>query len=40
MGPKTGAVLLAHSSNYRIRGFVHEADTSELAVLCEKRDIP
>ena len=37
---KTGAVLLAHSSNYRIRGFVHETDTAELASLCERRDIP
>jgi len=40
INPKTGAVLLAHSSNYRIRGFVHEADTAELGALCEKRDIP
>jgi len=40
INPKTGTILLAHSSNYRIRGFVHEADTAELAALCEKRDIP
>lgn len=37
---KTGAILLAHTSNYRIRGFVQEVEIEELAGLCQKRGLP
>lgn len=37
---RTGAVLVAHTSNYRIRGFVHEAKIGEVAALCRDRNVP
>jgi L-seryl-tRNA(Ser) seleniumtransferase len=40
IGPDTGLIMKAHTSNYRIRGFVHEAETSELIVLGRKYNIP
>ena len=40
IGAKTGAVLLAHTSNYRIRGFVHEVEIGDLAGLCRQRGVP
>ncbi len=40
LSPKTGAVLLAHTSNYRIKGFAHEVEVAELAGLCSKHSIP
>jgi L-seryl-tRNA(Ser) seleniumtransferase len=37
---QTGLIMKAHSSNYRIRGFVHETTSEELASLAEKQNIP
>jgi L-seryl-tRNA(Ser) seleniumtransferase len=37
---KTGAILLAHTSNYRIRGFVQEVEIEDLAGLCRERGLP
>jgi len=37
---RTNAILIAHSSNYRIKGFVHEADIAGLARLGREHDIP
>ncbi|RJP73683.1 MAG: L-seryl-tRNA(Sec) selenium transferase [Candidatus Zixiibacteriota bacterium] len=40
LSPKTGAVLLAHTSNYRVKGFVHEVEIGELAGLCRRYNVP
>ena len=40
IGPKTGAVLKAHASNYSIDGFTASADERELAELCASRGVP
>jgi L-seryl-tRNA(Ser) seleniumtransferase len=40
IGPETGLIMKAHTSNYRIRGFVHETDTTELVALGRKHSIP
>jgi L-seryl-tRNA(Ser) seleniumtransferase len=40
ISPKTGAILLAHTSNYRIKGFVHEVAVDELSGLCHQRELP
>jgi L-seryl-tRNA(Ser) seleniumtransferase len=37
---RTGVVLLAHSSNYRVKGFVEEVQVEELADLCKRRGFP
>ncbi len=37
---KTALIMKAHTSNYRIRGFVHEATSAELAALAAGRHIP
>ncbi|TKJ39689.1 L-seryl-tRNA(Sec) selenium transferase [candidate division LCP-89 bacterium B3_LCP] len=37
--PKTRAVLVAHSSNYRVKGFVHEAEIEEIAPACRERGV-
>ena len=36
----TGLIMKAHTSNYRIRGFVHEAASDELAALGKAYGIP
>jgi L-seryl-tRNA(Ser) seleniumtransferase len=40
IGPKTGAVLKAHSSNYTIEGFTAAVPGRELAALCAERRVP
>lgn len=40
IGPETGLIMKAHTSNYRIRGFVHETDIQELITLGRKYNIP
>jgi L-seryl-tRNA(Ser) seleniumtransferase len=40
IGEKTGLIMKAHTSNYRIKGFVHEATTKELADLAAAHSIP
>ncbi len=40
IGPRTGAVLKAHSSNFEIRGFTASADEGKLAALCRERGVP
>ncbi|MCX6639987.1 MAG: L-seryl-tRNA(Sec) selenium transferase [bacterium] len=37
--PRTKVILVAHSSNYRIKGFVHEEEIESLADLCLKKSI-
>ncbi|OPY63830.1 MAG: L-seryl-tRNA(Sec) selenium transferase [Syntrophorhabdaceae bacterium PtaU1.Bin034] len=37
---RTGLIMKAHTSNYRIRGFVHETTSEELTSLAASRDIP
>jgi L-seryl-tRNA(Ser) seleniumtransferase len=39
-GERTALIMKAHTSNYRIRGFVHEATSAELAGLAASRSIP
>ena len=36
----TGLIMKAHTSNYRIRGFTHEAGIEELSALGKKYNIP
>ncbi|MFH1862977.1 MAG: L-seryl-tRNA(Sec) selenium transferase, partial [bacterium] len=36
---KTGAILVAHSSNYRVQGFVHEVELGALAALCRQHNL-
>ena len=40
IGPKTGAVLKAHASNYSIEGFTAAVPEAELAQLCRDRGVP
>ena len=40
IGPKTGAVLKAHTSNYAIHGFTASVSEAELAKLCASRGVP
>ena len=40
IGPNTGAVLKAHTSNYSIEGFTAAVPESELAQLCSSRGVP
>ncbi|HEX7055074.1 MAG TPA: L-seryl-tRNA(Sec) selenium transferase [Burkholderiales bacterium] len=40
IGPKTGAVLKAHTSNYAIQGFTASVAEAELAKLCAGRGVP
>jgi L-seryl-tRNA(Ser) seleniumtransferase len=37
---RTGLLMKAHTSNYRIKGFVHEADSTELAALAARLHLP
>ncbi len=36
----TGLIMKAHTSNYRIKGFVHEATSEELSALCARHKVP
>ncbi len=38
--PATGAILRVHSSNFRVVGFTHAADSAELAAAAHQHDIP
>ncbi len=38
--PQTGAILVAHTSNYKVKGFTAEVPLSDLADLARKRRIP
>jgi L-seryl-tRNA(Ser) seleniumtransferase len=40
IGPNTGLILKAHTSNYAIQGFTAEVPASELAALAKKHGIP
>ncbi len=40
IGRETGAVLVAHTSNYRVMGFTHETGLKDIADLCRKKRIP
>jgi len=40
IGPKTGAVLKAHASNYAIEGFTAAVAERDLAQLCRARGLP
>ena len=40
IGPKTGAVLKAHASNYSIEGFTAAVPEPDLAELCRSRGVP
>jgi L-seryl-tRNA(Ser) seleniumtransferase len=40
IGPKTGLVLKAHTSNYSIEGFTACASEKDLSVLCRERGVP
>ncbi|MCH8011953.1 MAG: L-seryl-tRNA(Sec) selenium transferase [Candidatus Marinimicrobia bacterium] len=37
---KTGAILIVHTSNYRVEGFTSEVGIKELSELCKKKRIP
>ena len=37
--PATGAILRVHSSNFRVVGFTHAADSAELAAAARQHDI-
>jgi L-seryl-tRNA(Ser) seleniumtransferase len=37
--PRTKAILIAHSSNYRIKGFVHEENIKDISSLCLKEKL-
>ena len=40
MGGNTGLIMKAHTSNYRIKGFVHETTSEELAGLSQRTGVP
>jgi L-seryl-tRNA(Ser) seleniumtransferase len=40
IGPETGAIMKAHTSNYRIVGFHKDIDAAELVSLAEKYNLP
>ena len=40
IGPRTGLVMKAHTSNYEIRGFTKSVDEADLARLCRERGVP
>src|SRR5262244_2710644 len=40
IGPQTGLILKAHTSNYTIQGFTSVADAADLAALARERAIP
>ena len=40
IGDNTGLIMKAHTSNYRIRGFTHEASSEEMVELGRKYGIP
>ena len=40
MGPRTGALLKVHRSNFELRGFTHDTGLRELAPLAREHDIP
>jgi len=40
IGPKTGAVLKVHTSNYEVVGFTATVPEAELAELCRARGVP
>ncbi len=40
IGPRAGALLKVHRSNFEMRGFTHEAGLRELAVLAREHDLP
>lgn len=40
IGDNTGLIMKAHTSNYRIRGFTHEASSEEIVQLGRKYGIP
>jgi len=40
IGDNTGLIMKAHTSNYRIRGFAHEASSEELVALGKRYNIP
>ena len=40
IGPKTGLVIKAHSSNYAILGFTSTVPEEDLAQLCHQRGVP
>jgi L-seryl-tRNA(Ser) seleniumtransferase len=40
VGPETGLILKAHTSNYEIRGFTAAAPTARLAALAHERGVP
>ncbi|WP_395664486.1 L-seryl-tRNA(Sec) selenium transferase [Methylocella sp.] len=40
LSPETGVMLKAHPSNYRIEGFVAEADPRELSALADEAGVP
>jgi L-seryl-tRNA(Ser) seleniumtransferase len=40
LGPKTGLVLKAHTSNYSIEGFTASVAEKDLAALCRRHGVP
>lgn len=40
IGPRTGAILRVHTSNFRVVGFTQEVDIAELAELARSRGLP
>ena len=40
IGPRTGLLLKAHTSNYRIEGFTAEADQVQLGALAAQHELP
>ncbi len=40
IGPRTGAVMKVHTSNYVVEGFTASVPEAELAQLCKERGVP